>query len=149
MEAGSSTSSGRLAENLTSTPAAGAGAASWTVMVNRSPARTCAADRVILVRVASTGRGLTVTVAVIVAAPRLAERVTGVLTVTLPAVTETEMPVCPAGTVTVAGTGRMAGAELDSATTVPPAGAGDVSDTVSDSAEPDSTVAGEGVKDAS
>jgi len=90
--------------------------------------------------------GSTVSVAVRVAPPEDAERVTGVDAATAPVVTLNVALVAPAATVTLAGTDA-AGLLLESVTCAPPAGAGPFSVTVPVEEPPPVTLVGLTVSD--
>ena len=68
--------------------------------------------------------GLTVNATVLVTPPKVAEIFTAVVTVTNVVLMVKEAEVAPAATVTIAGTEATAGLELETVTSVPPAGAG-------------------------
>ena len=86
-------------------------------------------------------------VALFVTPPAVAETVTEVLDELADVVTMKVAELLPGGTVTLAGTLATEGLLLDSATTVPPAGAGPLSATVPVEELPALTVEGESVND--
>lgn len=118
--AGGVTAGSELAK-VTTTPAAPAGPSRLTrQVVAGDPDETELGETVI--EDSATGR--TVSTPVRVTPPKLAEMFTGVVTATSVVVmTNTADEVCPAATVTEAGT-TAAGLSLVSGTTMPPAGAG-------------------------
>src|SRR5882672_12812841 len=133
---------GLLLESVTCAPPAGAGPFSVTVPVEEPPPVTLAG----LTVSDETAGGSTVSVAVRVAPPEDAERVTGVDAATAPVVTLNVALVAPAATVTLAGT-VAAGLLLESVTCAPPADAGPFSVTVPVEEPPPVTLVGLTVSD--
>jgi len=115
---------------LTRSPALGAALVKVAVPVAEAPPVTVAGFRVIALRLAGGGTGLTVSTAVRVTPPKVPEIDNAVVAVTLVVVIEKVALVAPAAMVTLAGTVATAVFALLRPTTAPPAGAPAVSVTV-------------------
>src|SRR5690348_5563679 len=104
--------------------------------------RTCLATSYSASVMATVSAGTTLSPAVLVTPPRLAEMATVVVAEACPVVTEKVALVAPAGTVTPAGTEATAGLLLLRLTDAPPAGAAAVRVTVPCDALPAVTLVG-------
>src|SRR5206468_2236859 len=120
----------------------GAALVSVAVPVAEPPPVTVEGLRVIALRLAGGGTGLTVTSAVRVAPPPVPVIVTAMAAVTVLVVTANVALVAPPATVTLAGSEAIAAFELARFTTSPPSGAALVSVTVPVAPLPPTTVAG-------
>ena len=131
-----------LLESDTTAPPLGAALVKVAVPVAEPPPVTVDGLRVIALRLAGGGTGLTVSVAVRVVAPWAPVIVTAVDAATELVVTAKLALVTPAATVTLGGTAATAAFELERFTRSPPPGAAAVSVTVPVEPFPPTTVAG-------
>lgn len=140
MEAGRAAAAGSLLERVTAAPPAGAGAVNVITAWDGFPPMTVAGFRV---RDVTPGfAGLTVSTAVCVVPPAVAEIVTFAVAGTELVVTVKPAAALPLGTVTLTGTVATEGLLLERVTVIPPLGAGSLKVTVPWEGFPPVTVAG-------